>query len=154
IVEFFKGLQSAFSNWPAFAGAGLVCAIGGFDFLRRNPVALAVLVVPILISVAAMGAMGAPVHPRYFLLALIAAYLIGTGGLVVIRRGLLRHFSKFRWVQPALAVGLVALAALPLQSYYAMPKQDFLGALRYVRTAASPGDRTTAADLAAHIYRV
>ena len=154
IVEFFKGSQSAFSNWLVFAGAVLVCAIGGCDFLRRNPVALAVLIVPILISVAAMGAMGAPVHPRYFLLALIPAYLIGTRGLVLISRGLLRHFRKFTWLQPALAIGLVTLTALPLQSYYMMPKQDFLGALRYVRTAASPGDRTTAADLAAHIYRV
>jgi mannosyltransferase len=154
IAELFNGLKSTFSNWPVLAGAALVCTIGGLDFLRQNPVALAVLVVPVIISVAAMGVIGAAAHARYFLLALITAYLLGTRGLVLLGRTLLRRFSKSALIRPAMAVGLVAFAALPLRAYYSMPKQDFLGALRQVRAVAGPSDRTMAAGLAAHIYRI
>lgn len=154
IAELFNGLKSTFSNWPVLTGAALVCTIGGLDFLRQDPVALAVLVVPLIISVAAMGVIGAAAHAPYFLLALITAYLLGTRGLVLLGRTLLRRFSKSALIRPAMAVGLVAFAALPLRAYYSMSKQDFLGALRQVRAVAGPSDRTMAAGLAAHIYRI
>jgi len=154
MVEVSSGLKSAFSNWPLLVGGGLVCTIGGLDFLRRSPVALAALVVPVIISLPALGMIGAAAHARYFLLALITAYLVGTRGFVLLGRSLASRLPKSTLLKPAMAVGLVVLAAVPLRAYYSTPKQDFQGALQQVRLMAAPSDRIIAAGMAAHIYRI
>ena len=154
IVEFADGLKSAFSNWFVLGGGILICAIGLVDFLRRNPVAFALLTVPILLSGVIMVVLPAQIHPRYFLLLLPAGYLVGTRGLVLIGRSVLGRVPHLDRARAPVAIALVALAALPLRSYYSKPKQDFLGALRETRKMAAPGDRITAATMAGRIYRI
>ncbi len=101
------------------------------DYIRRHPVALAALVIPLLIAVAVVGVLGMwrAVHPRYFLLALPLGYLVGTRGLVMIARAILtrvhRSGEAMVRVQGVLAVLMVILAAFPLTRYYAIPKQDY-----------------------------
>jgi len=152
IVEILHGLVPSLSTGVILALIAVVCAIGAVDFLRRQRAALAMLIVPVLLSLASMVALGAALHSRYFILALIIAYLLGTRGLVIMYRKI-RPLSQAGWEAPALGTAMMVLAALPLLSYFSMPKQDFLGALREVRAAAGPGDRTTGADLAAHVYQ-
>lgn len=149
ILELGRGLVPAFSNAAILAVVAVVCVIGAWDFLRRQPAAFALLLVPIFLSLIAMAALGGALHSRYFLLALIAGYLVGARGLVIIGKRIIPH----GWAQPALGAAAVAVASFPLLSYFSMPKQDFLGALREVRAAAAPTDRTVAADLAAHVYQ-
>lgn len=152
ITEAVHGLVPAFSNGVILALVAVVCAIGAWDLLRRRRAELAMLIVPILMSIIGMVALGSALHSRYFLLALIVAYLLGTRGLVIIAQKIL-PLSRVAWAAPALGTATVAVAALPLLSYFSMPRQDFLGALHEVRAAARPGDRMMAADLAAHVYQ-
>ncbi len=155
LPELVEGLRAAFSGWSGMVLAGAVGAIGALDFLRRQPVALATLVVPLVVAVLVVGVLGVGVHPRYFLLALPIGYLVGTRGLVVGARTVLAwgRSEPAAWVtrgQGVLAVLVGVLAALPLIRYYAVPKQDYLGALRQVRMLAAGEDRVVAADLAGH----
>jgi 4-amino-4-deoxy-L-arabinose transferase-like glycosyltransferase len=152
IVEVLHGLVPTLSTGVILALVAFVCAIGAWDFLRRQRTALAMLIVPVLISFIGMVALGAALHSRYFLLALIVAYLLGTRGLVIMFQKI-RPVSQVGWTASALGMATIVLAALPLLSYFSMPKQDYLGALREVRAAARPGDRTVGADLAAHVYQ-
>jgi len=155
LPELVEGLRAAFSGWSGMVLAVAVGAIGVLDFLRREPVALAALVVPLLVTAVVVGILGVGVHPRYFLLALPVGYLVGTRGLVVGARAVLAwgRSGQTTWatrVQGVLAVLVVAVAALPLIRYYAVPKQDYLGAIRQVRMLATGEDRVVAADLAGH----
>jgi len=140
-----------FFGWAGVVLAATVGAIGTVDFLRRHPVALAVLVFPLLVTAAAVGVLGVGVHARYFLLALPVGYLVGTHGLVVAARSVLQRGMRLAEaravrVEGALAVLLVILACTPLIRYDAVPKQDYLGVLRQIRVLAASEDRAVAAD--------
>ena len=154
VAEIKNGLRLAFSNWPILGGGIVVCIFGALDFLRRNPMVLALYLAPLFVCAAVMAVTGIAAHARYLLLLLILAYLTGTRGLVLIGRALAGRFSLNRWILRAAAVGLVVLAALPLREYYAVPKQDFIGALQQTRAMASPEDRIVAAPLAGVVYRI
>ena len=149
LIELIRGLVPAFSHALILAAIAALCALGAWDFLRRQRAPLALLLVPIALSLLAMAALGGALHSRYFLLALIAGYLVGVRGLVIIGK----KIAPAGWARPALGAAVVAVASFPLLSYFSVPKQDFLGALREVRAAAAPTDRTVAADLAAHVYQ-
>jgi len=158
LPELLEGLRAAFHGYPGLALATIVGMIGILDSIRRQPIAMGLLLSPLLVGAVAVGILGmAVLHPRYFLLALPVGYLAGTRGLVVVAREVLKRglgpFSiHIAWVQAALAVLIVALAVVPLRQYYATPKQDFLGALREVRTLAGD-DRVVAAQLAGYGIR-
>jgi mannosyltransferase len=158
LPELLEGLRAAFYGWFGVVLAGTVGLLGTLDLLRKQPLAMAALIIPFLLSVGAVSALGVGVHPRYFLLALPIGYLVGTRGIVVVGRTILATFLKLPVeriprVQEVLGVFLVVLAALPLIRYYSMPKQDFLGALEQVRTLATQEDRVLAVDLAGHAIR-
>lgn len=159
IPELLEGLRAGFGGWPGVAIGVLVAAVGTLDLLRRQPAAFALLVVPIVLSLAAMIALGAGVHPRYFLLALPIGYLVGTRGLMLIVDWVAKHVLRLRpkyvaGLNVGLGVVLVAAACLPLRRYYRYPKQDFLGAMREIRQLAEPEDRVVAAVHAAKAMRL
>ena len=108
---------------------------------------------PLLLSGVTVAALGAGIHPRYFLLALPLGYLAGTRGLAIAVRWFLRMVlrSSPKYITPAeILCGLVilGLACIPLGRYYSLPKQDYLGALREVRELARDQDRVLAAGQA------
>jgi hypothetical protein len=100
-----------FFGWAGVVLAATVGAIGTVDFLRRHPVALAVLVFPLLVTAAAVGVLGVGVHARYFLLALPVGYLVGTHGLVVAARSVLQRGMRLAEARAVRVEG--ALAVLP-----------------------------------------
>jgi hypothetical protein len=158
LPELLEGLRAAFSGWFGVVLASAVGTIGTLDLLRRQPLALALLVAPLIVTGTVVGMMGVGIHARYFLLALPIGYLVGTHGLALVARTFLEHgLGLPSWrslkLQCALAVLMVLLAAVPLIRYYSYPKQDFLGSLREVRELAAPEDRVVAADLAGHAIR-
>ena len=155
LPELVEGLRAAFGGWPVLIlGIGLG-VLGTLDLLRRHSVVLALLAAPLMISAITVAMLGAGIHPRYFLLALPFAYLVGTCGLMQAVRWLLGRAlrlsteTSFR-AQIVCSILVVILACIPLLRYYVMPKQDYLGALRQVRELANPEDRVVAADLAGH----
>jgi hypothetical protein len=106
-----EGLRVDFFGWAGVVLAATVGAIGTVDFLRRHPVALAVLVFPLLVTAAAVGVLGVGVHARYFLLALPVGYLVGTHGLVVAARSVLQRGMRLAEARAVRVEG--ALAVLP-----------------------------------------
>jgi hypothetical protein len=158
LPELLEGLRAGFSGWPVVILAAAVGTIGTLDLLRREPVALATLVAPLIVAAAVVGTMGLGVHARYFILALPIGYLVGIRGVVLVARTFLEQgLGLPSWrslqLQRALAVLMVLLAVVPLIRYYTYPKQDYLGALSEVRALAAPADRVVAADLAGHAIR-
>lgn len=153
LPELVEGLRAGFGGWPVLI-LGIVLGVKGtLDLLRRHPVAFSLLAAPLIISTLTMAALGAGIHPRYFLLALPLAYLVGTRGLMQAVRWLLEGAlrlsmaTSFR-AQIVFGVLVAILACFPLLNYYAMPKQDYVGALRGIRELAHPEDRVVAASAA------
>ena len=147
IREVVRGLSAGLGP-VAVACAGIgglaVSAIGVREMLRRNWLALALLALPNLFLVALAAFLGYLVSPRFFLFGLIPAAIVivaGVSGIV-------------RWPQPSAypALSLAAKVALPvllsavslysLKSYYATPKQDFRGAIEFIRQVI--GEENTA----------
>ncbi|MEY2540351.1 MAG: hypothetical protein QOG67_4091 [Verrucomicrobiota bacterium] len=146
LMEIVGSVAPTFSAAAFFIIGVTICVIGGWDLFRRTPVALALMMVPVIISLGVVAAVRAAMHPRYLLLLLMAVYLMAARGLVILGQRFLPR--RAGWIRPSIAVLIVALTALPLVSYYSMPKQDFLGAIREVRAAAVPSERTGVLDLA------
>jgi mannosyltransferase len=153
LPELIEGMRASFGSSPVLLLGVVVGALGASDLFRRCPVALSLLVTPLTISAITIAVLGAGVHPRYFLLALPLAYMVGTRGLTQGLRWLLERVpwlsakNLFR-AQIACAVLITIVACVPLLRYYALPKQDFVGAIREVHDLAGPEDQVVAADLA------
>lgn len=158
VPELLNGLLASFGGWPGLLVAGSVGIVGAVDFGRREPIALALFSVPIVVSGAVVMTLGVGIHPRYFLLALPLGYLVGARGVMLSVRWFaesILHKSSGTSRKVQLAFGLLAVAAscVPLFTYFGMPKQDYVGALRTVRELAAPGDRIVAAAHAGFAYR-
>lgn len=153
LPELLEGLLAGFGGWPGLVLASFLGVVGTVDLLRRHPLVLLLLSAPVAVSAVSIAALGAGIHPRYFLFALPVGYLVGTRGFMLVVRWLLQRCLRMsdlrairiQWILGALAV---VVACVPLIRYYSMPKQDYLGAIRVVRTIAGPQDRVVAADMA------
>jgi mannosyltransferase len=148
----FEVIQSFHDALLGSAGllVGLVIgAIGGYVCLRSRPVAVLAMLTPLLLQLLVFGAMGMPVHPRYFAIALPLVYLFASVGLVTAVRTVFR--SRAQPAGTVVLTGLMLVSAVPLVRYYKTPKQDFLGAMRFVDSASAPGDRKAGVDLAGRV---
>lgn len=128
-------------NYTAVLAAPLaaVFALGLWSFFRRRPVVLALMVLPAAIGVTTLLVMDHHIWPRFFF------FSFGFAALALVR-GLI---SLGRWGTPLLALILIVGAALVPRAYG--PKQDFRGALAFVRSRLEPGDRVVAASAASTV---
>jgi hypothetical protein len=143
VQETARGL---FGNYGVMLLAGLVPAatvmIAGFSSLwRKNWFLVGALILPLILLGGFMGVLSLEVSPRFFILALPAAILIGVEGL-----GIACHYVSKLVKRPSIAtpmfsvvVSLLLVGAVPsLLRYYALPKQDFKGALQYMNSVRRP----------------
>jgi hypothetical protein len=142
---------------PALLGAGLVAGCGLWSYLRQDRLALALLVLPALLTFAGALAARGTMYPRFFF------YLFGFGLLVVTRGIVVMSQAMAAWLAPAarprlagLAAGvlialLMAASAASLRANYQYPKQDFEGAIAYVETHRADGEPVIVAGLASEI---
>jgi mannosyltransferase len=158
LPELLEGLRAGLGG-PLALGAALICGVIGFaSYLRRKPVALALLLAPTVMAALALVVIQVGVHPRYLLLVLPAGILIGARGLAATGAGLQLlgcgvGFAVPGWWRWPLVTLVIGAAATSLIGYYRTPKQDYLGALAEVRRLAGQDDRTVGADLAAHAFK-
>jgi len=153
LPELLAGLRAGFGGWLGILTGCLLGGLGTLDLLRRQPVTLALFGMPLLLSGVTVAALGAGIHPRYFLLALPLGYLAGTRGLAIAFRWFLRMVLRsspkyITWAEIVCGLVILGLACIPLGRYYTVPKQDYLGALREVRELARDQDRVLAAGQA------
>lgn len=146
----------------AAALAALPVGIAGLASVARSaPLVVVVMFLPVVLGLGAVLAMGVGTYPRFFLGLLPFAIVVGVRGLRVVSEAVGRARGlRARGPRAARAFALLAaLAALAAASglprLYALPKQDYTGALAYVRERRAPGDLVAAAyvtDTGARFY--
>jgi hypothetical protein len=134
---------------PAAVAGGLLAAAGALSLWRRQPLGVALLAAPGVVTGLALAALGHPLRPRFvFFLAGAAAIFAGRGlglvaGAIAGRVGVAPRSSAAALV--VLTFFFLAASAVQLPGNYRLPKQDFAGAVRYLDDAAARGARVRAA---------
>jgi uncharacterized membrane protein len=128
-----------------------VFLVGLVSLVRRNFMIFFCLALPVLIELSVTLAIGAGTYPRRFLLLLPFLLLVAVHGsaLIAEKAGqVLGRASVSNAVfVPAIVIGaLICAAGLP--RLYALPKQDYTGAVAYIEQHRDPGDIVVAVDLA------
>lgn len=158
VWTFFELLQAMDISFPARIAAILVVLLFGAGFLaycRDNVVVVQLFVLPPVIAALTILTMGHPLFPRSFFSSIGFAALILARGSMVLGRltaGWLRvPVPHVHLVGTAFAVVLIVLSATSVPLAYA-PKQDYLGALRYVKEMQRPGDTVTTVGVTTLAY--
>jgi len=157
VNESLRGLGLGLSlGWAGVAAAALSGAAGLYRALRRWPVPLLLLGLPAVLGSAILLLLGRNLWPRFFFFELGFAALLGIHGVWTLGSLLAARWAPFsgRQLAMALGVGLLALSAATLPRNYHSPKQDFRGALRFVRSVRSPQDTVVAVGLAGRMYHL
>ncbi len=149
-VEILRGLGLDPVSLAAGAVAGVLAATGLWSYARREPVAAAVMVLPVPLTLATLLALSFHLWPRYFLV------LIGFAALAIVRgafacaeraaRGRDRRVAAR--LGTALAGTVIAASALSLADNYRLPKQDYAGARDFVQSHRLPGEPVVTVGLA------
>ncbi len=137
-----------------------VLAAGVGSYARQSPLLLAIAGVPPILGAGAILLLRYGAYPRAFLYVLPFAILFAIRGAAATGRALgrrLRRGAGWRLSPEATGVALASLlvlaAAAGLPGNYRWPKQDYTGALAFVRGHLTPGDRVAAVGMAAGVYR-
>jgi mannosyltransferase len=149
LLEVVEGFHNALLGVAGLAVAAFIGVTGLYVCLRSKPIASLAMVSPLLLQVVLLGSAGMRVHPRYFAIALPLVYLFGGVGLVTAVHFVFR--GRAALARPFVLAGVILASAVPLLRYYETPKQDFVGAMRFVDSAAAPGDRKAAIYLVGHV---
>ncbi len=151
VYETLRNLQVGFSGWAVVALGGVVGLIGWLDLWRKDRAAAAGMLLPGLLGGGVVVAMGHNIWPRFFFFCAGFVLLVALNGAFAAARLVLRE----RWARRVgIAVGAVLIlgSAATVPRGYALPKQDFLGAKRYVEAHAQTGEPRLAVGLAGRMY--
>jgi mannosyltransferase len=156
VHEALRGLIQAFGGPFGFALAVCAAALGFWIWRRRDAASLVVFVLPVALQIVALTALDVPQSPRYFaaaLLPLVVALAVGLDATGTAAASRLSSSTGRLSARVLPAVLAVIFCAWPLAGYYAVPKQDFEGAMARVDARAQPGDRRVAVQHAGRILR-
>ena len=175
VVEFFRSTDRTGMGWTTVAGfvpvvtTGLQAGLGTLGLLllftlgviafgsyaSQSLLFALAAVSPALFNIAALILLRTGAYPRSFLYTLPFALLFAIRGAetieAFIRKSLGQKPGRYRI--PAFAFLLIVLSMLPLPRLYRYPRQDYLGALNWIRERSRPGDSVAAVGLAATAYR-
>lgn len=156
ILEIFRNLQIGFAGSLVAVIACIIFLAGLYRFYREAPLVAQLLVIPATVTICVILALGHPMFPRTFF------FLMGMGVMIVIRGTLVvgqasARLARLQFSDPALpgtvlCIALIMISALSVPLAYA-PKQDFSGALDYVRQQATTSDSVVTAGVAAIAYK-
>ncbi len=155
LLELLRGMGVGGVGGAVLAVGGLVFAAGCLRLFARNAVLVELFFFPVLITLAATLATSHHVWPRLFVFSLGHALLIAVAGAMQIGDFGVRLLGAPRRLAPALGglgVGAAcAVFSLALPTAY-LPKQDFEGALAYVRENLAPGDNVALLGITINPY--
>lgn len=150
-LEMVRGLARGVPGGLVTVALGIIVVLAGlWSFTRRSPGATALMLLPGIVTAGIIVAMHHNLWPRFFF-----AYA-GFGVLIAVRGVFLLATSASARRGPPLATAALVLASLA--SAWTVrnawhPKQDYEGALAYVRKAAAPGDAVAATDMSDYVLR-
>jgi mannosyltransferase len=156
VLELVRGMRVGLAGGVVAVIGALVFLAGLASFARRAPVLVALLVGPPTIGAALVLGMGHPLWPRFFFFTFGFVLLVVVRGMTVVGHAAGRLLGLptlvGRRVGMAMTVALIVLSVLSLPAAYA-PKQDYEGALAFVKSAKEPGDAIVTVGLATFPYR-
>jgi hypothetical protein len=132
----------------------VLLSAGGFSLLKKNPICVAVYATHVPLTLALLMIAGFRIWPRYFLLEIGFVFICLTRGIFVVteflasRRG--GRLFGLDGQSLGLAAGITAICAslVLLPKNYRFPKQDFAGALAFIKQQSSVGDQVATLGLA------
>jgi hypothetical protein len=145
ISESLRSLRVGSAAVVVVAFGAALFAAGWLRILRRHQPAAWAMILPAVLTGAAMWVLGHNLWPRFFF------FSMGFGVLILIHGAMLAA----RWSPRAgyaLAGLMIAASALTVPRCYALPKQDFVGARDYVERQRSAGEPVIAVSLAVHAF--
>jgi 4-amino-4-deoxy-L-arabinose transferase-like glycosyltransferase len=162
VREMLRGLQTGF-GLIGFATGAVLTLIGSWDYLRKSPIVLGLLILPGVIGIAIVVLLQHNIWPRFL-------FSSAGFGLLILMRG---AAVTAEWMSASIipswlpdwrarlstaffmaASGAMLLAsAYSLPRLYAHPKQDYLGALEFVEASQQPTEPVLTVGMAAYSYR-
>jgi mannosyltransferase len=136
-------------GWPLVVVAGLVAAAGVLSYARQGLAVAMLLVLPAILTAAAILGLKHNLWPRFFFFSAGFAVLIAIRGGFVLCRLALKERGEL--VATAGAVLVVMASALTVPRAW-QPKQDFEGAGNFVERSRAPGDAVATVDLTVFPY--
>jgi uncharacterized membrane protein len=122
---------------------GLVVLAGVWNLWRRDAMLVALLLLPGVVTAAAMLALSRNLWPRFFFFAIGFALLLVVRGVFAWCEGplarLVGESAARKWAVAAFSV-LILASCWQARAAWIYPKQDFRGAMGFVDTQRAPGD--------------
>jgi mannosyltransferase len=159
LAETVRGLRSSTAGGLlAVAIGGVILLSGLFSYWRENRFTVGLMILPGLVTTAAVLATSHNFWPRFFFFAIGFAMLLVVRGAMVLGGFGSRMLGRSErlGLQAGAAVVLLMLLAsiVPLRAEYLYPKQDYLGAMRFLDEHHQPGELIlTAGSVAAPFQR-
>ena len=155
LFEFVSALKISFSSGIVVAAALAVFGLGVWDFTRRRREVIYFFAIPCAVTAAVVIGGGHHLWPRFFFFAfgfmcmIVVRGVFRTVGTAIV----LSHLPtrSVPVLQAAACSFLILFSALSIPHAY-VPKQDFLGALKYVQSEMADGDAITTVGLAGFTY--
>lgn len=150
-AEAIRGLSRGLpGGWVTLGAGAVVIGAGVVSYWKRSRALVAIMVLPALLSGAALLALEHNLWPRFFF------FSAGFGVLIVIRGG----FALVEWLLPArlgwlapAATALVVVASATTVPAAWFPKQDYSGAMDWVDRQSAPSDAVVTVDLTRYPYQ-
>jgi hypothetical protein len=135
IYEIARNLEIGLAGGIAGVVAVAIFGAGIWSYKRDNPTIIYLLLSPVVLTAGVMKALGHPLWPRLFF------FTAGFAALILVRGAMFLgdRITQSRSLGTAMCLALIALSAVSVPSAYA-PKQDYVGALNYVKENYRPGD--------------
>lgn len=152
VTETLRGAARGLpGGWIGLAGGITVATAGTIGYLKQSPTVAWLMVLPGVVTAGVLVATGHNLWPRFFFFAAGFAILIAVKGTFVLADLLpLRHHRRHAIAAGALLLGAAASATTVPRAW--APKQDYAGALAYIRSEADSGDAIVATGLASYAY--
>lgn len=158
LAELGRGLRStAAGGWLALAFGGCLALCGLVSYWRQNRFLVGLMILPGVMTAAGILATSHNFWPRFFFFEIGFALLLVARGALVMASFVARSLGASESAASAAGATLIALLALaslvPLRAAYVYPKQDYLGAMRFVQHRRQPGELIATAGVVAIPYQ-
>lgn len=158
ISETLRVLQIGYGG-IALLGVACLSAVGCWQFYRRNPQFLCFIVLPGLVGLFVMLALGRNIWPRFFLYVFGLVLIVVVHGVWTVTGLIAKRIpAGDRWhLAQWMPVGVILLVLVQcvrmLSPLYTYPKQDITGAMDFVRATANSDEPIVTVGMASYVYR-
>lgn len=159
LLEAARSLGVGLPLGLAALGLGLlILFVGVVSYWRRALIIVWLFVLPAALGAGTMLALGRNLWPRFFFFLAGFGVMIGVRAVTSLTDAVAR---AFRLAEPrtgqilatATVGAFVALSSVMLQRNYALPKQDYVGAMDFVMARRKPGEPVMTTGLATFPYK-